>query len=87
MLCHQLVKLSQLVTTWKFVKSIMLTRSSEKKLLQFLHKELELSQADIAVALKHREFNHGPIPMLLWQYGLVNLEQLDKIFDWLAEHA
>jgi Protein of unknown function (DUF2949) len=22
--------------------------------------------------------------MVLWQYGLVTLEQLDKIFDWLA---
>jgi hypothetical protein len=24
--------------------------------------------------------------MLLWQYGLVDLQQLDRIFDWLAEH-
>jgi len=25
--------------------------------------------------------------MLLWQYGLVDLQQLDRIFDWLAEHS
>ncbi|MFM7408267.1 MAG: DUF2949 domain-containing protein [Cuspidothrix sp.] len=65
----------------------MVINSSDKKLLQFLQKELALSTADIAVAKRHPEFNHGPLPMLLWQYGLVDLQQLDKIFDWLAEHA
>ncbi|MFM7365679.1 MAG: DUF2949 domain-containing protein [Cuspidothrix sp.] len=61
--------------------------SSDRKLLQFLQKELALSTADIAVAKRHPEFNHGPLPMLLWQYGLVDLQQLDQIFDWLTEHA
>jgi hypothetical protein len=65
----------------------MMINSSDKKLLQFLQKELALSTADIAVAKRHPEFNHGQLPMLLWQYGLVDLQQLDKIFDWLAEHA
>ncbi|MFM7560795.1 DUF2949 domain-containing protein, partial [Cylindrospermopsis raciborskii] len=26
-------------------------------------------------------------PMLLWQYGLIDLQQLEKIFDWLAENV
>ena len=67
--------------------SIMATRNRDIKLLNFLHNELELSNADIAVALRHRELENGPLPMLLWQYGLVDLEQLGKIFDWLAEHS
>ncbi|MEH2336358.1 DUF2949 domain-containing protein [Nostoc sp.] len=65
----------------------MPTRNRDIKLLNFLHKELELSNADIAVALRHRELENGPLAMLLWQYGLVNLEQLEKIFDWLAEQS
>ena len=65
----------------------MVINSSDRKLLQFLQKELALSTADIAVAKRHPEFNHGPLPMLLWQYGLVDLQQLDRIFDWLAEHS
>ncbi|MHC5724503.1 MAG: DUF2949 domain-containing protein [Nostoc sp.] len=65
----------------------MATRNRNIKLLNFLHNELELSNADIAVALRHREFENGPLPMLLWQYGLVDLEQLGKIFDWLAEQS
>jgi len=23
--------------------------------------------------------------MILWQYGLITLEQLDRIFDWLEQ--
>jgi hypothetical protein len=64
----------------------MVHRSSDIKLLHFLHNELELSSAVIAIALRHRELDNGPLPMLLWQYGLVNLEQLDRIFDWLADN-
>lgn len=63
----------------------MLIRNSNIELLNFLHNELELSSADIAVALRHRELDNGPLPMLLWQYGLVDLEQLERIFDWLDE--
>ncbi|ACC79208.1 conserved hypothetical protein [Nostoc punctiforme PCC 73102] len=69
------------------VQSFMATRNRDIKLLNYLHNELELSNADIAVALRHRELENGPLPMLLWQYGLVDLEQLGKIFDWLAEHS
>ncbi len=65
----------------------MATRNRDIKLLNFLHNELELSNADIAVALRHPELENGPLPMLLWQYGLVDLEQLGKIFDWLAEQS
>jgi hypothetical protein len=64
----------------------MVNRNINIKLIHFLHDELELSNADIAVALRHRELNNGPLPMLLWQYGLINLEQLERIFDWLADH-
>ncbi|MBH8552941.1 DUF2949 domain-containing protein [Nostocaceae cyanobacterium CENA357] len=63
----------------------MVTRNSEIKFINFLHNELALSNADISVALRHREFDNGPLPMLLWQYGLVNLEQLEQILDWLDD--
>jgi len=68
-------------------RPIMATRNSDIKFINFLHNELELSKADIATALRHPELNNGPLPMLLWQYGLVDLEQLERIFDWLAEQV
>jgi Protein of unknown function (DUF2949) len=65
----------------------MVIRNSDKQFLTFLHNELELSSADISVALRHQKMDNGPLPMLLWQYGLVNLEQLERIFDWLYEQS
>ncbi|MBW4643518.1 MAG: DUF2949 domain-containing protein [Goleter apudmare HA4340-LM2] len=63
----------------------MVIRNSDKEFLNFLHNEFELSRADISVALRHRESDNGPLPMLLWQYGFVNLQQLERILDWLEE--
>ena len=53
------------------------------KLIHFLREELAISDSSIAFALRHREQNSDPLPMILWQYGLVTLQQLDQIYDWL----
>lgn len=57
--------------------------STSSRLIRFLQEELAISTASIAVALRHSEQDPGPLPMILWQYGLVTLEQLDQIYDWL----
>jgi len=60
------------------------------RLISFLQEDLAISPASIAVAeraggnqRRNREQDPNSLPMILWQYGLVTLEQLDKIFDWL----
>lgn len=53
------------------------------KLIRFLQEELAISKDSIAIAQRYREQYPGPLPMILWQYGLVTLEQLDRIFEWL----
>lgn len=53
------------------------------RLISFLQEELAISKDSIAIALRHVEQDPGPLPMILWQYGLVTLEQLDRIFEWL----
>ena len=35
------------------------------------------------MALRHCEQDPGPLPMVLWQYGLITIEQLEKIYDWM----
>jgi hypothetical protein len=58
--------------------------SLQPKLIRFLKADLALSDAAIATALRqlNGQLPHL-LPMVLWQYGLVTLEQLDSIFDWL----
>lgn len=54
--------------------------------LNFLHEELAISTAAISVARKHSEANCGPLPMILWQFGMISLKQLQQIFDWLDSY-
>ncbi len=60
-----------------------MTVSNSAHLIQFLQEELSISSSSIQVALKHSEQDPGPLPMILWQYGLVTLEQLEQIYDWM----
>jgi hypothetical protein len=55
------------------------------QLIQFLQEDLSISASSIAIALRHREQDPGPLPMILWKYGLITLEQLDQIYDWLEQ--
>jgi hypothetical protein len=64
------------------VKAVM-APATYNRFLRFLQEELAISTDSIAIAQRHREQDPGPLPMILWRYGLVTLEQLDRIYDWL----
>jgi hypothetical protein len=53
------------------------------KFIKFLQEELSLSLNSIEIVQRRVNQNHAPLPMVLWQYGLVTLEELDRIYDWL----
>ncbi|WP_036530774.1 DUF2949 domain-containing protein [Neosynechococcus sphagnicola] len=53
------------------------------QLIQFLRHDLAVSSTEIDIMLRHCERENAPLPMLLWKYGLVSLQQLGQIFDWL----
>lgn len=57
--------------------------TTQNRLLSFLEDELLLSHDSINLALRHFDQNPGPLPIILWQYGLITLEQLSSIYDWL----
>ena len=53
------------------------------RFIKFLREEIDLSPDSIAMAQRSVDQNLGLMPMVLWQYGLVTLEELDQIYDWL----
>jgi hypothetical protein len=65
----------------QMVQQIMTRRDTG--LIQFLQDELAISPDSIKVAQRHCEQDPGPLPMVLWQYGLITLEQLERIYDWM----
>ncbi|MEA5510218.1 DUF2949 domain-containing protein [Crocosphaera sp. UHCC 0190] len=62
-----------------------MTNTTYTLFLRFLREELALSADSIAIAQRSVEQTQGPLPMLLWQYGLITLHELDRIYDWLEE--
>ncbi len=57
--------------------------SRYSRLINFLQEDLAISAASLAVALRSRDQDPGSLTMTLWQYGLITLEQLEQIYDWL----
>lgn len=53
------------------------------QLIRFLQDDLDLPTNSINLVLRQPELSLNTLPMLLWQYGLIDLQQLDRIFDWL----
>lgn len=56
-----------------------------KELSQFLKEELTVSSSEMDLVMQKQEELNAPIPMLLWQYGLVSRSGLERVFDWLEE--
>lgn len=52
-------------------------------LINFLKEELAVPAAAIAVALRHNEAGSSLLPMVLLQYGLITIDQLNKVFEWM----
>lgn len=55
-------------------------------LIDFLQKNLAISSTEIALAQRQGE-EQNLLPIILWQYGLLTLEQLEQVFDWLDANS
>ncbi|WP_299402795.1 DUF2949 domain-containing protein [Acaryochloris sp. IP29b_bin.148] len=56
----------------------------QTRLLQYLQDDLALPQDALSLANRFQDRTATQIPIILWQYGLLNIEQLGQIYDWLA---
>jgi hypothetical protein len=55
----------------------------QHQLVHFLEKDLAVPPESIDLALRRTEHAPNLLPIILWQYGLVTMNQLEQIFDWL----
>ncbi|CAN5703494.1 DUF2949 domain-containing protein [soil metagenome] len=57
--------------------------SDYTKLIRFLQDELAIPPTSIKLALQQCREDLGPLPMVLWQQGVLTVQQLERIFDWM----
>lgn len=58
-----------------------------ERLTRFLREDLAVSPQGLELAW--RGCNQVPdlLPIMLWQYGLIDVQQLNRAFDWLVDEA
>lgn len=54
----------------------------KQRFIDFLVNDLAIPTDAIKLGLRHSQENLTVMPMVLLQYGLINLKQLEKIWDW-----
>lgn len=54
-----------------------------EQLIDFLQSELKISARAISLAQRTQDLEPNILPIILWQYGLLNTKQLDEVFNWL----
>ena len=51
-------------------------------LLRHLRLRVGLSESALALGLRQAEQEQAPLPIVLWRFGLISLEQLDAVLGW-----
>ena len=54
-----------------------------KEMIIYLFNELGLEESSIELGLKLSIKNKTPLPILLWSYGMLTIEELDKLYSFL----
>ena len=56
-----------------------------REVIIYLFDELGLEESSIELGIKLSIKNHTPLPILLWSYGMLTIEELDKLYSFLFQ--
>ena len=62
-----------------------MSNNLSRDLINFLFNEIGLDEKSIELGLKLSIKNKTPVPILLWSYGMLTIEELDKIYSYLFQ--
>lgn len=52
-------------------------------IVKFIQEDCHLSSEAIAIAFRRPLLSANQVPIALWQLGLISLDDVGRIFDWL----
>ena len=58
---------------------------SSKNMIIYLVDEIGLDESSIELGLKLSLKNNTPLPILLWSYGMLTIEELDMLYSFLFQ--
>ncbi|WP_288235931.1 DUF2949 domain-containing protein [uncultured Prochlorococcus sp.] len=56
-----------------------------KEMIIYLFNVLGLDESTIELGIKLSIKNNTPLPILLWSYGMLTIEELDKLYSFLFQ--
>jgi len=56
-----------------------------KEMIIYLFNEVGLEESSIELGIKLSMKNNTPLPILLWSYGMLTIEELDKLYSFLFQ--
>jgi len=56
-----------------------------REMIIYLFNVLGLDESTIELGIKLSTKNNTPLPILLWSYGMLTIEELDKLYSFLFQ--
>ena len=56
-----------------------------REMIIYLFNVVGLDESSIELGIKLSEKNNTPLPILLWSYGMLTIEELDKLYSFLFQ--
>ena len=56
-----------------------------KEMIIYLFNVLGLDESTIELGIKLSIKNNTPLPILLWSYGMLTIDELDKLYSFLFQ--
>ena len=50
--------------------------------MRFLRQQVGLRDNALALGRKQAELEQAPLPVVLWRFGLISLEQFEQVLSW-----
>ena len=60
---------------------------TNRKIIYFLIDDIGIEESSIELGLKLSIKNNTPLPILLWSYGILTIEELDQLYTLLFKRT
>ncbi len=61
-------------------------KNFSENIIFYLKNEMGLDQSSIDLGIKLSKRDNAPLPILLWSYGILTIEELDKLYSFLFQN-
>ena len=63
----------------------LMNKNFSKNVIIYLIDEIGIDESSIELGLKLSVRNNTPLPILLWSYGMLTIEELDMLYSFLFQ--